>query len=273
MKTLIMDSGNTRHYAGAFLLTFVTCPLLSAGPTFATISVVSYWRLGENELGTVPGESNILPGAAAPNGFRRVPQMGNVQLNRTVNLSPTLAGSPCYWSVQSVDTAYAGSAFAPEQSFRPYTVLLPATATNILAGDVNNNGVVEPPELDVVLANLGTNRVTPTSVNQLLLNYLTGDPLLMTNVAGLGSSNISFNTASSPAVNFTVQTSSNLTDWQAARAGNFELSVHGHEQRTQREPILSLELSVATRRVHSVSSGMGGRLSHKLFILESVFSI
>ncbi len=36
----------------------------------------------------------------------------------------------------------------------------------------------------------------------------------MSNVAGLGSSNVSFSLANSPAVNFTVQSSTNLTSWQ-----------------------------------------------------------
>jgi hypothetical protein len=69
MKTLIIDSGNTRRYAGAILLTFVTGLLLSTGPTFATISVVSYWRLGENDPGTVPGmaATNLVDGISNKN--------------------------------------------------------------------------------------------------------------------------------------------------------------------------------------------------------------
>lgn len=89
-----------------------------------------------------------------------------------------------------------------------FTITPPAVA------DVNGDGAVDASELAVVLGQLGTNRVSAANVNQVLLNYLSGDALLMTNVAGLGNSNVTFGLSNSPAVNFTVQSSTNLTNWQ-----------------------------------------------------------
>jgi hypothetical protein len=94
------------------------------------------------------------------------------------------------------------------------TAFLPAGVTNIIPGDANHDGVVNQADLTTVLSQLGTNRVSDANVNQVLLNYLTGDPLFMANVAGLGSSNVTFDLANSPAVNFTVQSSTNLSTWQ-----------------------------------------------------------
>lgn len=88
------------------------------------------------------------------------------------------------------------------------------TITPPAAADSNGDGSVDASELATVLSHLGTNRVSLSNVNQVLLNYLNGDPLLMTNVAGLGSSNVTFGLSNSPAINFTVQSSTNLTNWQ-----------------------------------------------------------
>jgi hypothetical protein len=67
-------------------------------------------------VGTTPGGCDVVSPQSAPNGFRRVPQMGNAGpclFKYVMNLK---AGN-YYWSVQSVDTAYAGSPFASEQRF------------------------------------------------------------------------------------------------------------------------------------------------------------
>jgi hypothetical protein len=67
-------------------------------------------------LGTTPGGTDLLSPLAAAEGFRRVPQTGNAQLglNGLIELE---VGKTYYWSVQAVDNAFAGSAFASEQSF------------------------------------------------------------------------------------------------------------------------------------------------------------
>jgi len=68
-----------------------------------------------------------------------------------------------------VDSAFAGSAFAPEQSF---TVALALAPTNgiLVAGDQDGDGTVSQSEFNTVLS-----------------NYLAASPwLYLTNVAGLG---------------------------------------------------------------------------------------
>jgi predicted outer membrane repeat protein len=67
-------------------------------------------------VGKTPGSDDVLCCMAdLSSGLRRIPAMGNVQKR----LSWTIKGLPCdtyYWSVQAIDTAFAGSPWATEQS-------------------------------------------------------------------------------------------------------------------------------------------------------------
>jgi hypothetical protein len=101
-------------------------------------------------IGSTPGGSDLLsPESDTANGFRLLAQMGNSQLgtNAIVNISRFPAGTTCYWSVQAVDSAWAGSPFAAEGSFetpgRPEAFTLPASAITAtqatLQGSVNQN--------------------------------------------------------------------------------------------------------------------------------------
>lgn len=68
-------------------------------------------------IGTSPGLSNILnPMAIESTGLRKIAQMGNAYHNTdwTYNLDPV---TRYYWSVQTIDQAFAGSPFAAEQNF------------------------------------------------------------------------------------------------------------------------------------------------------------
>jgi hypothetical protein len=68
-------------------------------------------------VGTTPGGADIVaPNADSANGFRRVPKFGSVQKNRFAILT-NLALGTYYWSVQAIDTAFAGSPFATESTF------------------------------------------------------------------------------------------------------------------------------------------------------------
>jgi len=66
-------------------------------------------------IGTTPGGSNIVYGQALANGTRLVPQMGNAQ-TMTDALYSLPPGRTYYWSVQAVDSAFAGGPFAPWQA-------------------------------------------------------------------------------------------------------------------------------------------------------------
>ncbi|ETR72119.1 MAG: hypothetical protein OMM_07702 [Candidatus Magnetoglobus multicellularis str. Araruama] len=68
-------------------------------------------------IGTTPKGIDIMSPMSLPlsNGFRLIPARGHIQcLTATVNLKNT---GTYYWSVQSIDTAFAGSEFAPEGTF------------------------------------------------------------------------------------------------------------------------------------------------------------
>ena len=98
--------------------------------------------------------------------------------------------------IHGIDTAFAGSAFAPEQSFTVNTVLTPSNGIPVL-GDRNGDGVVDQAELNAVLS-----------------NFFPNSPwLYLTNTAGLGTSNIQFALTNTTAWDFSVLVSSNLTDW------------------------------------------------------------
>ncbi len=105
-------------------------------------------------VGTTPGGSDVVsPHASPTNGLRRVPAMGNAQLGLSA-VFPSLPPRKYYWSVQAVDTAFAGSPFAPEQSFdlawAPQVTTLEPTdvaaigsnAWVMLHGAVNPGGLV-----------------------------------------------------------------------------------------------------------------------------------
>jgi VCBS repeat protein/flagellar hook capping protein FlgD len=68
-------------------------------------------------IGTTPGGAQIVSPHASADGHRLLPAMGNAQSDLAVRIAGLQPGNTYYWSVQSVDNAYLGSAFAPEASF------------------------------------------------------------------------------------------------------------------------------------------------------------
>ncbi|MHC4671805.1 MAG: FG-GAP-like repeat-containing protein [Planctomycetota bacterium] len=74
-------------------------------------------------VGTNPSDDDVFCGMAdLSSGFRMTPTMGNVQKQLSWTIQG-FQGGTYYWSVQAVDTAFAGSSWATEQSV---TVLGPA---------------------------------------------------------------------------------------------------------------------------------------------------
>jgi hypothetical protein len=150
-------------------------------------------------IGSTPGGSDILGPSSAANGWRRLPQWGNAQqrLSAVFNYNP---GAPYYWSVQAVDSGLAGSAFSAEKSFKilsPAASVVQAQATHQPSGDTNGDSIVDQAELDSVLANY----------------FATSPWLRMTNVAGLGGTNVTFALSNSLSGAFSVEFTTNLTDW------------------------------------------------------------
>jgi hypothetical protein len=124
------------------------------------------------------GGTNSLPGVFTPQ-----------TATFDVPLSP---GFTWHWAVVATNgmDSIPGSAFSADQVFT-----VPAA---FRLGDANGDGVVDQSELDAVYA-----------------NYLPTSPwLLMTNVAGLGGTNVTFALGNSLLGSYSVEVSTNLADWQ-----------------------------------------------------------
>jgi hypothetical protein len=82
-------------------------------------------------IGTTANSVNkISPMADRTTGFRRVVRLGNSQTN-SWTLKEHLPVGTYYWSVQAIDGAYAGSQFAPIDSF-----IITLTGIEEFAGDI-----------------------------------------------------------------------------------------------------------------------------------------
>ena len=85
--------------------------------------------------GTTPGGANLLAAHVnAATGFRRVPALGNAMSRHTLRLTGLTNGQTVYWSVQAVDTSFAGGPFATETSVvsLPQLTITPSNATNAI---------------------------------------------------------------------------------------------------------------------------------------------
>jgi hypothetical protein len=67
-------------------------------------------------IGTTPGGSDIVSAPALVDGRVVLPQMGRAR-NGSATVQQLAAGKTYFWSVQAVDSSFAGSPFATEQSF------------------------------------------------------------------------------------------------------------------------------------------------------------
>ena len=68
-------------------------------------------------VGSSPGTNDIVtPMANISNGFRRIPALGNTNMNTSWTIKNLDMGT-YYWSVQAIDQSFAGSPFASEGSF------------------------------------------------------------------------------------------------------------------------------------------------------------
>jgi FG-GAP-like repeat/Kelch motif/Galactose oxidase, central domain len=146
-------------------------------------------------VGTTPGAGDLVNSLADSSGQRRVVQAGPQQIpSGTIVGLP--AAQPLYWSVQAIDTAFAGSPFAAEKIVTYNTVLTPPNGVYV-PGDLNGDGIVSQSELDAVLT-----------------NYWPYSPWLhLTNVAGLGGTNVTFALTNSLAGAYSVLYSTDLVNW------------------------------------------------------------
>jgi hypothetical protein len=165
-------------------------------------------------VGTIPGGSDINNPDSSPSGIRHLPQPGNVQRRHIATL-PITIGASYYWSVQAVDTSFAGSPFAAEHSFKLTAALTAVSGSNSVPGDSDGDGVISQSELAAVLANLDPRGAVDTSNFDLMLaNYLPNSPWRYpSNLTGLGQTNLTFEIPDP--ITFTVQYSTNLINWNS----------------------------------------------------------
>jgi hypothetical protein len=74
-------------------------------------------------LGTTPGGSDIVSAPALTNGTLLTPRMGAAR-GDSIGFHNLTPGQTYYWSVQAVDTSFAGSPFAAEQHFSTSPLLI-----------------------------------------------------------------------------------------------------------------------------------------------------
>ncbi len=67
--------------------------------------------------GTSPGGAQLMSPMSAANGYHYVPQEGNVHHGLTATLTNLWHDTTYSWSIQTIDSTFAGSAFADEGSF------------------------------------------------------------------------------------------------------------------------------------------------------------
>ncbi len=107
-------------------------------------------------VGTTPRGGEIFSPMADPTGFRRVPQLGNMNHRNSWTIKNLQQGATYYWSVQAIDNAFAGSLFAAEQMV---TVPVAGTAPTVTTGLATNvsttsatlNGAVNPNNLSTAI--------------------------------------------------------------------------------------------------------------------------
>ncbi|MDB6112075.1 MAG: putative peptidase, partial [Pedosphaera sp.] len=112
--------------------------LLSWAPPGGAPGGLSY----DVRVGTSPGGTQIVsPAANTANGIRRLAQPGQAGWSKELRLRNLSAGT-YYWSAQSVNPAYKGSAFAVEGQFT--IVNTQPTITTIAAQTMAMNGTLGP---------------------------------------------------------------------------------------------------------------------------------
>ncbi|MEI6644873.1 MAG: FG-GAP-like repeat-containing protein [bacterium] len=149
-------SGRVFHNNGA---TTLITPPTAPGSLTASINngaVVFSWGAASDgqtpadglsynlRVGTAPGTDDIISGTAnTTNGCRYVPALGNMGKNRSRTLTLP-QGHTYYWSVQAIDTSYAGGAWAAEASLAipNLPVITTAGLTNITATGAQGGGNV-----------------------------------------------------------------------------------------------------------------------------------
>ena len=144
-------------------------------------------------VGTSPGGGDIFAGMAdLSTGLRRIAEIGNVQQQLSWSLSDLSLGTIYYWSVQGIDTTFAGSPWATE-----------ATFNTPLPGDANRDGMVSADDYASVQSNIGNTGGIGIPGDANLDGTVSADDHASVqanfgNVAGMGGAAVVFETAGEP---------------------------------------------------------------------------
>ena len=185
-----MDIGAAELVFGLPSITALGATVIATNPANGTFTVQLSASVNPNgEAATsVYFPYGLTPAYASTNGPLALPLM--VAPYYTTNVSaaiPFSSGNTYHWNARVANGLYSSS--TPGQTFRLNPPGLP--------GDQDGDGIVSQAELDAVYA-----------------AYLPTSPwLLITNVAGLGGTNVTFALEGSPLGAYTVEYSTNLTDW------------------------------------------------------------
>ena len=182
-------------------------------------------------VGTTSGGVDVVsPMADAATGFRRVPALGNADENLSWPLTNLAAGT-YYWSVQAVDHAWAGSAFAAEKTFTlaaPGITVQPASQIIFFGNTLNLSVTASGSNLNYQWQFNGTNLPGATGTTLAVTNMnaaLAGNyQVVINNVFGtLVSSNavVSVPEVVSWGYAGATNVSSPLTNVQLIAAGNY----------------------------------------------------
>jgi len=132
-----VDGGTVSQLWHNNLLTSNTPPAAPSGlsATVSNDTVTLQWTPPEDDhtpasgltynvrLGTTPGGSDIVCAPALASGLQLLPQPGPVRKG-SASFHQLAPGRTYYWSVQAVDSAFAGSPFAVEQQFTTSPLLI-----------------------------------------------------------------------------------------------------------------------------------------------------
>ena len=186
-------------------VTSLSASLVATNPAVGTRTALLTATVNPNGLPTTAffqfGATNLYPINCAPVTW---PARFD-GTNLVGSLDELAPGFTRHWRVVASNSW--GQTISPEQ-----TLAIPAR----LSGDLNGDGVVDQGEFAQVLNNLhGNGVVSQSDLNLVLSSYWPASPWLqMTNPAGLGGTNITFALTNAPAGAFSVEFSTNLTDWQ-----------------------------------------------------------